>query len=917
MSRYPFGERFGDDLMVEDAFCEFFNAYTKLCSRLFLVDIHLLSQSSPEEPYLSPLISLRHLQHLLPIFRAEKSPVFHLLHKQYNTNTRNTNLRLHTEFVLSTGPTDLLRLTEEIFHRVPYGIRTNVAAYTAQILDCLGWFIFSSSRLTTAIDRAEFYRGVLLFFNRYSGDLQSPGQVTDAVLVKDLIQWYSVLIRNLCEWDKEIATHLVDDLMNFADPESPTTSAPAVIETVSDRSDYLRDPANLPALVSNAWKFRLLRKYIVKGRMELRVMSISLMDNTLVELYREHGSEDTSTDHPLLQYLADFLLRGRVVDYIISVDSHPQLISRSGNILGFLVVTHRWVDSQADAIWNTLTNSPDPRVVAATMTMLQSIVHLMDSTDLLYLCMKLHDLPLENYTVDILRLLRPLAQNLSKKASPAVYSTRSVNSWPWNVCIRMIRDTAPSRESTKHTVDLHAEATEQLKMLAAIVPAEDWHDIYRQCKLHIADRSKAATGSIRVIHILSSATLHADAPFLHDNSELSHHVFEELPSFVKAEKRNGAHPFQLKALSYRLELLTLLIHRFCPDVPVSLCNDVWDHVVGEHAFSNTARDLAWALFLGVVRASPTNGLCKSLISSYVPSLDPRFYTLGMFDFVANYNFPVIRKLLDTEHGGQTLLQIPGGALLWSFMLSAPDGTIEDRAAQLLAIRYVDVVERSDVGLAEVEFAHATLVEQCMQELRSAFQAARVPTTDHGLTSDSTDTEQTRRENETRFGRILLFQKQLLELVRRKPSFNRYKRADSKVETMENDIPGDSTIMLRYQCGSIKQSVAMAPDQSLADLYQKLCLETGFTKVNLFAKGKRVNVAEATNQKISDIDFGGQLLVQRADGAEITHPTSTSSANLSVYETTVAQHFDEMFAWMDSGDTTSRLVSDSGLRWHQG
>jgi ubiquitin carboxyl-terminal hydrolase 34 len=92
------------------------------------------------------------------------------------------------------------------------------------------------------------------------------------------------------------------------------------------------------------------------------------MDNTLVELYREHGNEDTSTDHPLLQYLADFLLRGRVVDYIISVDSHPQLISRSGNILGFLVVTHRWVDSQADAIWNTLTNSPDPRVVAATFT---------------------------------------------------------------------------------------------------------------------------------------------------------------------------------------------------------------------------------------------------------------------------------------------------------------------------------------------------------------------------------------------------------------------------------------------------------------------------------------------------------------------------------------------------------------------
>jgi ubiquitin carboxyl-terminal hydrolase 34 len=629
MSRYPFGEQFGDDIMVEHVFYEFFNAYTKLCSRLFLVDIHLLSQTSSEEQYLSPLISLKHLQHLPSIFRAEKSPVFHLLHKQYATDTRDMSLRLHKEFVRSTGPVDLLRLTEEMFHRVPYNTRTTVAAYTSQILDCLGWFIFSSSRLVTTIDRPEFYRGVLLFFTKYSGDLQNPSQVTDAAVARDLIQSYFTLIRNLCEWDKGIAAHLVDDLMDFADPESPTTSVPAAIEAVSDRSDYLRDPANIPTLVANAWRFKLLRKYIVKGRMELRVMSIALMDTTLVELHRELCNEDTSTEHPVLQYVADFLLRGRVVDYIISVDSHPQLISRSGNIVGFLVVTHRWVDSQADAIWNTVANSPDPRVVTATMTMLRSIINLMVPTDLLYLCLKLHDLPLESYTVDILRFLHPLAQYLSKKASSMDLDTRSANARPWNVCIRLIRDTAPSRESTKHTADLHIEAADQLHTLAATVPLEERHEIYRHCVQHIAERSKAATGSVRVISILSSATLPADLPFLQNSSELSRQVFEELPSFVKAEMQDGAHPFQLKALSYRLELLTLLIHRPCPDISASACNDVWDHVVGEYALSNAARDSAWAQFLGVVRAFPNNGFCKLLISSYVPNLDSRFYTQSM------------------------------------------------------------------------------------------------------------------------------------------------------------------------------------------------------------------------------------------------------------------------------------------------
>ena len=513
--------------------------------------------------------------------------------------------------------------------------------------------------------------------------------------------------------------------------------------------------------------------------------------------------------------------------------------------------------------------------------------------------------------MEIFRFVEPLIQYLKKGVSPTDIEKRGINAQIWNVCIRMIRDTAPSRESTKHTVDLHAAAVEQLSKLAAEVPVEDKHEIYRQCVEHIAARSQTATGSVRVISILNPATEPPDVLFSQDSSQLLRQVLEELPSFVKAEMQGGAHPFQLKALSYRLELLTLLIHRPCLDIPARLCNDLWDHVVGEYAFSNEARDLAWAQFSAIVRVYPTNGFCKLLITSYAPDLDSRFYTPGLFEFVANYKFPVTRKLLDAEPSGQTLLQIPGGDLLWSFMLSAPYGTIEDRAAHQLAVRYVEVADRGDTTLAEVESAHVALVEQCMQELRSAFKATRT-STDSGMTDDSTDTEEMSRKNQARFGRILLFLRQLLELVRRKAVLNRSKRTDSKVETMETDIPNGDAITLRYQCGSFRESVAMAPYQTIGDLYQKLCSATGLTKVNLFAKGKRVNIAESANQRLSSTDLGGLLLVQKADGAEVTHPNSTSSPGCSVFETTVATHFDELFTWMDSGDMMSRLVSDCVL-----
>lgn len=897
MSRYPFGEQFGDDAAVDEAFSGFFSAYMRLCSQLFLVDVHLLNRPRPEDYYSLPLISEKHLHHLHTILRSEKVPLFHLLRREHAVNVRDMSNRLHTDFLAADGAQNLLRLADEAFRQVPIASQASIAMYMCQVLGTLGWTICRFPNARGGIDPTEYYRGTLLFFKKYTEDLQDPAKVTDAGVARDLILYFSLLVQEVCQWDEEGARDLADELLDLQDQDSPTASPPADTQAHASLNDYRQYPEILPVLIASAWKFKLLRKYIVKGRMELRVMSIALMDTALVELHKEYHDTGSPNKHPVLRYLADVLLRGRVVDYIISVDSHPQLISRSGNIAGFLVVTDRWVDSQADAIWNTVSQSPDPRVVTATMTMLRNIIGLMKPSDHLYLCVKLYELPIESFTLDILRFLRELTIKLLDRNPPVDWSLRGDSARPWNVCVRLLQDTAPRDGATKHDLDLNAEADEQLRLLARNIPGFDQKAIYESCLEHITKRSDAATGSVRVLSILTSF---GDTTFLQQNKDTVRQVLEEIPAFVKTEAAGSPHRNQLTALQHRLELLAFLACRAGQLVPGDLYTVLWDHVVGRHALSDRARDVAWAQLLQATRFSPSNDFCRQLITVYVPTMDSQYYTPGLYEFVANYNFPITRKAVQIDGVDHSLLQIPGGDLLWSLALSSPQGTVEELAASELATRYTQISQKREVALSEVEVAHIELVEQCMKELRSAFKTL------HEWS------DQSRNENRLRFGRVLMFLKRLLELVRQKPEFNRARRADSKVESMDTGIPIIDTIIIRYQFGNERQSIAIAPDHTIADLYRSLCRATECTKINVFAGGQKLDATRRADQKVADANIGGQLLVQPVQRVETVHVVNAPVAGSSEFETHLVKHFDEMFAWMDTGNTTSQLVRVSSI-----
>jgi ubiquitin carboxyl-terminal hydrolase 34 len=828
-----------------------------------------------------------------------------LLSKDYGANLQEMSNHLMYAFVEADGPKNLFDLTVGACDKTSIIMHNYIAIWAPQLLDSVGWYIYAAHNLPPGANEEQTHRNTLEFFRRYNYFLQDPSKVADAVQTKDIINYFSNLLFDLCQWHPIIADELLEEMLNFRDPESPTTA-----DQPQTSRDF-QDPNLFPTLVRHAWKFKLLRKYVVKGRMEVRVMSIGTMDTALVDIWKEYNEHTLSTNHPIMQYIADFLLHERVVDYIISVDSHPQLISRSGNIVGFLVVTGRYSERQTDAIWNTASKSSDPRVVSATMSMLRNITNLMQPPEILYLVTKLHDVAIESCTVEMVRFMRDIVPKLHH----VNWSTTDVKARPWNVFIRLMQETSPTKETNKLSMALHMEAAEQLRVVSSHVRTDERHELYRQCANHIASRSPQATGSVHAIYLLVAATDSKDIIFFEVNSDVTRLIIEETCAFIGKESMGIVfNTPQACAIQYRLDLLSFLISRAANAIPSDLHEPIWDHLVGKYAQTIQLRDLAWSKLLEATKGRSDNGFCKQLISVYVPNLEPEYYTIGMFDFVAAYRFPTTRRVVETSEGQKLLLQIRGADLLWSMIRSAPPGTIEERTATLLASRYLELDPVHGITLQEMEQAHVALVEECTQEILSCYKEIRDEETRNSDKMDVVLTDPVNEQKERRFTRTVLFLKMLLMSIRTKAEFNRSQRSDSKVESLgDEELPDGDVVELKYQITSGHNTIVVGLENTLHDVYLRLCRATGFSKINMFAMGKKLNLAEDGSRKVASLDLARQLiLVQKASGGEVSLPVADIGGHCSVFETAILNRFEELFACMDAGDSLSATVSASSF-----
>ena len=696
-------------------------------------------------------------------------------------------------------------------------------------------------------------------------------------------------------------------------------------------------------LVELAWKFETLKRCILEGRMEIRVHGVDSMDRDLVCVYNSYVKDSQhfkdNADHPVAQYLSDFLLANKLVDYFVGVESHPQLISRCANIIGFLVVTRRYTEAETDVIWKAITISQDSRFVEALLSMLNGIFSISKYPTLLYLTEKVNELPIQNFDGPMIAFTRSLLDYLTSKfkdflndgnIDPVLQekfketlSCRKMDMPPFHLCIRLIRQSASDRSLELHKKrEIHNFATFELgKRLLVFGPSDtNRRVIYDECLQDISSQTDSATGSISAIHALLSQNYEGEMALLPKDLDLPSLLVGEFAHMIEVERSSPYSPQMLEErLNIRLQLLQEIITHVPARITAKTGTKLWNFAVGSEALNDPARENGWMCFLRATRCHGSNRIpCTSrnafidqCIGDHLPRLDPRFYTGGCLQFVQDvlhYHSRMAALRLEPDVKQESTAE----GLLWQLSLTAPRNTIEHRAIGMLVNFYLDSPDVQRRTRAATEAIHVEVVERCIRQLTSA--ASKLKAFSDGTSSGEDEpmvivaSEGEIQAQRLSFSRSLMILTEFIRGVRARPRYSPQPQIQRQLPREPSEARGEK-IQIRYQAAnSDMRTVEVGDLETIQGFARRLSLLTGFTKFNLIAGGQRLDLASNAEKTLQDLrlDQKGLLLIQRVADAD-TAPDLAPASGLRPAEKEILYHFSELYDLLTMEDNLGREV----------
>lgn len=673
-------------------------------------------------------------------------------------------------------------------------------------------------------------------------------------------------------------------------------------------------------IVELAWKFQLLKKCIMEGRMEIRVQGVETMQEELVTAYQRYVlPSKLGSAHPVAQYLSDFLLINKLVEYFVGVESHPQLIGRCPNIVGFLVITNRYTEATSDAIWKAVATSQDSRIIDAVLTMLHGFLHLSPYPTVLYLTKKLNELPLHAFDVSMIVYSERLLDRL-RTTWRDQRSEMKMDMPPYDLCIRLVRESAADESLPFHKKrDINQFALGQLQHLLVLGPSDaDRKIIYEDCINDVASRTRFASGSISAIKALLRQNPEQDIRLLSRHSDLTNLIIEEFAHIVETEPRSTSTFRTLdEVLTVRLELLQSVIIYIPDTISPESGHRLWNVMFGPRALSDRARNAAWHM-LG--RASRfcirENSFLDRCISEYLPQLNPDFITMGILAFVeqvVHYESRLAHMQMSKE---QHQIRTMGAELLWHLSLVAPPGTIERKTIYMLVALYLDSPGIQFASQSAIESMHIEVVERCIRQLTEA--ASKLRAFSDGTSSGEDEpmvivaSEGETQSQRLNFARSLLILREFVQGVRSRP-------VHSPSLPVRLQFPGDSrdvkgnVIRIRYQSFSGGtntgiHSIDVGDLETVDDLSHHLIKLTGFSKFITIAGGQKLDLTSSSQSTLRDMKFDqkGLLIIKKAHDSE-SHSKSGPTPGLRPLEVEVMAHFSELYELLDMEESLAKEV----------
>ncbi|QSS63969.1 ubiquitin carboxyl-terminal hydrolase [Histoplasma capsulatum] len=624
-----------------------------------------------------------------------------------------------------------------------------------------------------------------------------------------------------------------------------------------------------PSIIHLGWKFQVLKRHITEGRMELRVYGMETMQADLVSVWRQHiQGNPAGVNYPIIQYLVKFLRDNKIVEYIVGVDSHPQLISRSGNVVGFLVVTSTYADNDTDIIWNTVTESQDPRTVAEVLGMLTRtfIMHQSGSNALIYLCTKLIELPLNRFDARMLEYSDCLLNAVRDKHS------ERMRSQPYD---HLHVDVVPCRLefSIEQKTNLQKFASKQLSHLLTLgMDDNDKMEMYKKCIDDISEMNEFVVGSIQALNALIHPYDNLDIRRLALDFDFTRLIITELAHTFDTVSTDFSDPMVRNSLRPRIQMLLRIIEKVPETITPELSEILWSRVF-------MSKKIAFA------------------------------------EQAVSYE---IRFDLPPDVNENEIITIPGMDRLWHFILTAPPGTIEMKSTNFAIDVYLDHELIRTAPRSAAEATHVALVDRCVSQLTAAASKCKAFT--DGSTSGEDEpmvivpSDGEVRAEELRFTRSLLFLRQLLQGLRMRPQYTPLQISPPESILREDEIIGEP-IELSYQAFSgnsqTKIRTLKIGDLSTAsELAEKLTRLTGFTSFSSFSCGQRLDLTAHAFQTLRDMKLAGSgLLMIRKNPDAFEASVGGRRQSLTLVDSEVLKHFDDLYDLLSLEDKLSKEIFD--------
>lgn len=893
-------------------FQSFLIAFAGLASRMAQIDCQTLEDYADDLKAVPDLTAQRYLNSLSYLVSSTGSALWKSLHDTYRYDFMSTVTTIMYRFVQK--PSDG-------FHYVPQIIKglldrsQATSSVTQKLWPPLKLVInlMQHYNLLQESDDEGFNRSALNF-QQLPSEAFDLFQVVDATLQTFVSKQVPALS---LETSQFFVLHLSQLLMSIAHADEQL-AAFILREKLHVMQEFNKTDRTI--IVEFAWKFQLLKKCIMEGRMEIRVQGVETMQLELVDAFRKYVQPSRlGGAHPVAQFLSDFLLTNKLVEYFVGVESHSQLIGRCPNIVGFLVITNRYTEATSDAIWKAVATSQDSRIVDAILAMLQGILHLSQYPTVLYLTRKLDELPIHAFDPSMIMYSDRLLDRL-KLTWRDQRSEMRMDMPPYNLCIRLVRQSAAEESLPYHKKrEINQFALGQLQHLLALGPSDaDRKHIYEECINDVACRTRFSSGSISALNALLRHNPEQDIRSLSRHSDLTNLIIEEFAHIIETEPRSTSASHTLdERLTVRLELLQSIIIHIPDTISPESGQRLWNVMFGPRALSDRARNSAWHMLGRASRVCVTeNCFIDRCISEYLPQLNPLFITMGILSFVEQVTQYESRLAHSRANEEQHQIRTIGAELLWHLSLVAPPDTIEHKTIYMLVALYLDSPRIQFTSQVDIEAMHIELVERCIRQLIGAASKLRAFTDgtssgeDEPMVIVASEGEiQVQRLN---FTRSLLVLREFVQGVRCRPLHSPFPPARLQVPRDVEHIKGD-TIRIRYQSFSGGtntgiHSIDVGELETIGDLSHRLVKLTGFSRFIAIAGGQRIDLISSSQLTLRDMKFDqkGLLIIKKAHDAE-SLPDLGPAPKLRPLEVEVMEHFSELYELLDMEEMLAKEV----------